>query len=429
MTVAGIDAQMGRALALDTELAAAAKEIRILEHLNWPGDAGDRFLSAWRAGRRELPGVELARVDHAEAIAALESIAARCDRAHPLANLVSKTAESYAAAGRMLGAIGTPDFTRWSIALYGRPDDVYQTQDWTGLDAARFMLDTTDELCGGRVVPATVANIPAEDFARRLRRAINEFFTDDEVEVQLDPALSAKAIAGSKRIRLRGATLFSELDFGQLLNHEAFVHAGTMLNGKKQPQVKCLGLGAPRTTRTQEGLAVYAETDTLSLDMQRLRRIALRISALKLALDGADFIEVFEHFLAAGQSEDESYKSAQRIFRGGDVRGGVAFTKDSVYLKGLLEVHAFLRIAVRDNRPDLLNAVFAGRMTLGDVVELAPLFESGLLAPATYVPPWARDLRTLASVLTFSAFTSRADLSHITLADFPRLDERLAVQR
>jgi uncharacterized protein (TIGR02421 family) len=428
MAAAGIDAQTERALALDTELAAAARSVRILEHLAWPGDTGDRFLAAWRAGRRELPEVNLAPVQHTDAIAALESIAARCDPGHPLSNLVLKTAESYAAAGRMLGAIGTPEFTRWSITLYGRPDDVYHTQDWTGLDAARFMLDTTDELCNGRVVPETTANIPAEDFAARLRRGVDEFFTDDEVEVLLDPNLSAKAIAGSRRIRLREGALYSELDLGQLLNHEALIHTGTMLNGKKQPRVQCLGLGAPRTTRTQEGLAVYAEIVTLSIDIPRLRRIALRVSALKMALDGADFIQVFEHFLEAGQSEEESYKSAQRIFRGGDVRGGTAFTKDSVYLKGLLEVHAFLRIAVRDNRPELLNAIFAGRMTLGDAVELAPLFESGLLAPATYVPPWARDLRTLASMLTFSAFSSRADLSHITLADFPRLDERLAAQ-
>jgi uncharacterized protein (TIGR02421 family) len=420
---------MDRALALDSEVAAVAKDVRVLQHLAWPEDTGEKFLAAWRSGRRELPRADLSPVDHAGTIAALASIAARCDRAHPLSNLVFKTAESYAAAGRMLGAIGTPEFTRWSIALYGRPGDVYRTQDWTGLDAAKFMLDTTDELCGGRVVPETEANITARDFAERFRRAVSAFFTDDQVEVRVDPALSAKAIAGSRRIRLREGALFSELDFGQLLNHEAFVHTGTMLNGKKQPRVKCLGLGAPRTTRTQEGLAVYAEIVTLSIDIPRLRRIALRVSALELALNGADFIQVFEHFLEAGQSEEESYKSAQRIFRGGDVRGGVAFTKDSVYLKGLLEVHAFLRIAVRDNRPELLNALFAGRLTLGDVVELAPLFESGILAPATYVPPWARDLRTLASVLTFSTFTSRAALSRITLADFPRLEERLAKQR
>ncbi len=314
---------MDTALELDAELAAVAKQVRVLPHLTWPAGTGAQFLAAWRAGRRELPGIKPEAVDMGNVIEGLESIAGRCDRTQPLSNLVFKTARSYAAAARMLASIGTADFTRWSIALYGRPDDIYETQDWTGLDAAEFMLQTTDELCGGRVVPETLATIPAEQFAGRLRGAMDGFFTHDRVEVVLDPGLTAKAIAGSRRISLREGALFSELDLGQLLNHEAFVHAGTILNGKKQPRIQCLGLGAPRTTRTQEGIAVYAEIVTLSIDIPRLRRIALRVRALDMALDSADFFQVFELFLEAGQSEEESYQSAQRIFRGGDPRGGV----------------------------------------------------------------------------------------------------------
>ena len=37
------------------------------------------------------------------------------------------------------------------------------------------------------------------------------------------------------------------------------------------------GLGAPRTTRTQEGLATFAEIITGAIDISRLRRIALRV--------------------------------------------------------------------------------------------------------------------------------------------------------
>lgn len=424
-----VDAHTRKALELDAELAEAAKDVRVLAHLTWSEETGEAFLSAWRAGRRELPKIETAAVDNDATREALASIAARCDRSHPLGDLVFKTAESYAAATNMLAHMGTPEFTRWSIALYGRPDDVYHTQKWTGLDAAEFLLQQTERLCGGHVVPESTADISSAVFSERYRRGVNAFFGADQVEVQLDPGLSAKAVAGAHRIRLRDGAMFSDLDYGQLLNHEALVHTGTMLNGRRQPHVRCLGLGAPRTTRTQEGLAVYAEIVTLSIDIPRLRRVALRVPALKMALDGADFVQVFEYFLDAGQSEEESYKSAQRIFRGGDPGGRIAFTKDSVYLKGLLEVHAFLLVAVRDNRPELLEALFAGRLTLGDVVELAPLFESGLLIPATYVPPWAKDLRTLASALTFFAFTSLEDLSHVTLAQFPRFDERLAKGR
>ncbi len=199
----------------------------------------------------------------------------------------------------------------------------------------------------------------------RLQQAIDDFFKDDKVEVIIDPELASKAIAGSNRIRLRAGALYSDLDLEQLLEHEAHIHAATMHNGKRQKNLRLLSLGAPRTTRTQEGIAVLAELMTLSLDVVRLRRIALRIKAIAMALDGADFIEIFKGFLEAGQTEEESYQSTVRCFRGGDVRGKTVFTKDTVYLKGLMEVHAFLATCIHENRPELANFLFAGRSQPG----------------------------------------------------------------
>jgi uncharacterized protein (TIGR02421 family) len=276
------------------------------------------------------------------------------------------------------------------------------------------------------VVPPTVAEITAEDFAQRLQQRIDEFFVEDKVEVVIDPTLPSKAIAGSDRVRLREGALFTELDLDQLLVHEAHIHAATMHNGKRQKNLRLLSLGAPRTTRTQEGIAVLAELITLSLDVVRLRRVALRIKAIAMALDGADFIEVFKSFLEAGQSEEESYQSTVRCFRGGDVRGKVAFTKDTVYLKGMMEVYAFLATCIHENRPELVNWLFAGRLTLGDVIELAPYFETGYLDSPFYMPHWANDLRTLASAFACNAFFTRMNMSDVKLENFIRLEEATA---
>ncbi len=46
-------------------------------------------------------------------------------------------------------------------------------------------------------------------------------------------------------------------------------------------------------TRTQVGVAVFSELITYSIDLVRLRRIALRAVAVDPALSGADFIDVF----------------------------------------------------------------------------------------------------------------------------------------
>ena len=422
-------AQLEKTVEHDAVLAKTVRNIKILGALVWPAEAEARFLRAWRAGKPALPDVETLPQDLSGEIEVLESLQARCDRAHPLDNLIFKTARSYASAARMLAAVGTPAFTAHSIALYGKPDDRYRTQDFTALDAADFFLQKTDELLGSYIVPQTPADIPVEVFAERLQQAIDAFFTDDKVDVIIDPELASRAIAGSNRIRLRSGAMFSELDLEQLLVHEAHVHAATMHNGKRQTHLQLLSLGAPRTTRTQEGIAVLAELMTLSLDVVRLRRIALRIKAIALALDGADFIDIFRSFLEAGQTEEESYQSTVRCFRGGDVRGKTVFTKDTVYLKGLMEVHAFLATCIHENRPELARFLFAGRLSLGDVIELAPYFESGFIDAPHYIPHWAQDLRTLASAFACNAFFMRTDLSKVKLKNFIALEEQTATGR
>jgi uncharacterized protein (TIGR02421 family) len=403
---------------LDAALPGLARKIRVLEALAWPEGVEQDFLAQWRAGNAQLPRVELQPREHSADIAALQAFIGKCDQGHPAGRFLAMTAHSYATAGRMLGAIGTPAFTGYSAALYRRPDFYYPRQKLTMLDAARFFLKTTDALLGGDQIPPSEADIPAEEFAAWMQPELDRFFGAQRIRIVLDPALAAKAIAGTSRIRLRASALFSELDKQQLLQHEAFVHVATAQNGANQANLKCLGLGAPRTTQTQEGIATLAELFTGSMDINRLRRVALRVIAVQQALDGADFIQVFEGFVQAGQSPEESFRSTQRIFRGADVRGGSAFTKDAAYLTGLLGVHTLLRVAIRDNRPELVGHLFAGRLSLADTVRLAPLFESGWLQAPTYVPAWASDMRRLAANLAFSAFIARIKLDVLDLKVF-----------
>jgi uncharacterized protein (TIGR02421 family) len=403
---------------LDAALPGLTRKIRVLDALSWPDGVEEDFLAKWRGGRAELPNVELQPRDHSADIAALETFISRCDVGHPAGNFLAMTARSYATAGHMLGAIGTPAFTHYSSALYRRPDFYYTRLQLSMLDAARFFLKTTDALLGGARIPPSPAEIPAKVFAAWIQPELDRFFGAGQITVVLDPNLAAKAIAGSSRIRLRASALFSELDKHQLLQHEAFVHVATAQNGARQPNLISLGLGAPRTTQTQEGIATLAELFTGSMDINRLRRLALRVLAVQQALEGADFIQVFEGFLAAGQSQEESFRSTQRVFRGADLRGGSAFTKDAAYLTGLLGVHTLLRIAIRDNRPELVGHLFAGRLSLGDTVRLAPLFESGWLKGPTYLPAWASDLRLLAANLAFSAFIAQIKLDVLDLKVF-----------
>lgn len=412
------DPALAGLLECDRALAGIGRRIRVLKAIDWPAELEDRFLAGWRRGQPERPAPPTQPRPMADEAAALDALMRRIDRGHPIGNWLYKTAWSYLVATRMLAGIGTPEFTRCSTLLYGRPDYRYRSQDVSNADSAREMLAITDAILDRRALPPVSFDIPAEAFAAMLRERIAPLFRHDRVEVVLDPALPSKATAGSKRITLRATALFSERDLEQLTEHEAFIHTLTALNGRHQPHFSVLGLGAPRTTRTQEGLATFAEIITGAIDISRLRRIALRVVMVERALAGADFIEVFRGFVDAGQSEVEGYRSAARVFRGGDVRGRVCFTKDGAYLEGVMLIHVFIRKALQEGRADLLPMLFAGRLTTADVITLAPFRGSGLIAAPLYVPPWARDPERILSTMAFSTASQRWRLDGLDLQRF-----------
>jgi len=344
---------------------------------------------------------------------ALESIVARADTSHPLGDYVSKTAQSYFWATQMLRARGSAQMTEHSIRIYGRPGDAIAGQELTNLDAAKHFVTVADEYAAEFSLHEADYCIPAEVVRDALIERLGEVFTHHHIDVEIDPDLVAKAAAGPTRIRIRGATCFSEYDINQLIEHEAFVHTLTSLNGRAQLALPSLSLGSPRTTGTQEGLAVFAELITGSIDITRLKRISLRIQAIDMALKGADFIEVFRFFMDGGATETESFNSAMRVYRGAPTHGGHAFTKDAVYLHGMISVHTFFRWALKNHKLKLCRALFAGRMTLQDVLNLEPLFDSGLLEQPTYLPPWMLKGNGLAGYLSFSVFANKIRLDQV----------------
>jgi len=419
------DKTLGPLLELDRELVTVSKKIKVLKAIDWPVELEAKFMAEFERGNPQLPAPPRRHPDLSGEMTALRSIMARLDRSHPIGDWLFKTAWSYLTAAQMLMHVGTEEFTRCSTALYGRPDSIHRTQTASALDAANDVISITDDLIGREGVPVVPADIPAEEFAKRLRERLGTFFDKDKVEVILNPDLPSKATAGSKSINLRSTALFSELDLAQLTEHEAFVHTATLLNGKHQPYLKSLGLGSPRTTRAQEGLAMFSEIITGSIDLARLRRVALRVIMVKRALDGADFIEVFRGFLEAGQTPIESYRSASRIFRGGDVRGRVCFTKDAAYLQGVMIIYVFIRKVLQAGHAEMLPLLFAGRVTTTDVITLSPYLQSGLISRAVYVPPWARDPQRVLSLMAFFTAAAHFKLDTIDLESFVAFENDL----
>ena len=390
---------------LDRRIVTVSKSIKILSSLSWPASSCEAFLSGWKKKKPKLPKVEHPRFEFGPTIRELKAIEKESGAfKNPVADYVRDTARSYIAAARMLSAVGRPEFVLYSTELYGRPDDPIAAGGKSHLHAAEHFITLTEEYIKSGRSEGQPLTLSPEKAAVLLRKSIKTVFGATNLKVEIDPKLASKAVAGSTRIRLRKMSKFSVLEVEQLVQHEAFVHAATLHNGRQQEKLPSLGLGSPRTTKTQEGLATLAELITLNMEIGRLRRLALRTKAVHEALNGADFIEVFKLFLNSKQSETESFYSAMRVFRGGDVRGKIAFTKDIVYLQGLIDVHAFVRKALHNNQIERLYHLLAGRMHLKDVERLEPLFESGFLRAPTILAPWAQNKECLAAHFGYLSF-------------------------
>ena len=402
---------------LDRRLVAATRGIRLLQSVSWPASVEMDFVAAWKAGTARLPEIEYPRADFSETREALMGVILAAEPGHPLGDYIRRTAHSWRVATELLDAIGTPAVTHYSSQLFGRPSDLVPGAKLTNVDAARHFIALADEFISAGALDEVTGSIEADQLRGELQTELDAFFGPDIVRVETDPQLIAKAAAGATRIRLRSATNFSSYDRQQLIEHEAFVHSLTALNGREQPHLKSLARSSPRITATQEGLAVFAELMSGSIDIERMKRISLRIIGIDMALGGADFIEVFRFFLDAGQTETDSFASAQRVFRGAPLGGGAAFTKDTVYLHGLLSVHTFFRWAFKHRRLAVCRNLFAGKLALHDVLALQPFFDNGYIAQPRWLPPWVQHANGLAGMLAFSLFANQIRLDRVEAED------------
>ena len=399
--------------ALDARMVRAVRGIRLLNMVSWAASEQQKFLDSYKRGDCTLPRHEYPKYDFTEVRRELAIVEKEADRDHPLGHYVCDSARSWAIAAEMLENLGTPEAMTHSIRLFGRPDEPLPGGGPTTREAAHHFIDIANELDKELLAPEEQVQISATALQLQLQGALDDFFNERRIEVVLDPELIAKAAAGATRIRLRSGAAFSDYDKHQLLEHEAFVHSLTALNGREQPQLQSLSLSSPRTTATQEGLATFAEQITGSIDIERMKRISLRIEAVSRAMEGADFIEVFRYFLDSGNPEVESFVSAQRVFRGVPTTGGCAFTKDTVYVRGLIGVHTFFRWALRQRKLRLCRLLFAGKMTLADVQRFEPMFDCGALVPPRFLPQWVSRANGLAGMLAFSLFANRIRLDNV----------------
>ena len=409
---------------ISDQLYQASRSLRVLSHLRWDASVKQQFFAK---KAQALPVVSYAKFDATEPLNIIAVVQTKLNSGNPIDNWLLGISQDFKSTAKLLQSTGTRDFYRYSCDLYGTPESPLVDQTNTSLGLANQLADLFSSFDSIDLGEPDVAGVDADTVAAAMHKATQKMFADQAPEVSVVDTLSANALAGAKRIRIRRGAQFTDKDIQQLIHHEAFVHVATSLNGRNQDDLKILASSHPSTTRTQEGLAVFAEFITGSMDIDRMHRLADRVIAIQMAVDGADFLQVYQYFLDRIGEPDQSFENTRRVFRGGVLTGGAPFTKDIVYLDGLLRVHNFMRSMVATKRTDVLRMLFCGKLDIEDIPVLCELSSMGLCKPAKYLPPWASDLRFLLAYLTYSSFLNKIDLSQVNihyqqlLADAPQV--------
>ncbi len=397
-----------RISSLSHELHDIIRKVSILRYVRWDVQIKRDFL---KKGGLELPKVSYAAFNGKDILAKLDVVDKKVQN-----TIFDEWIQRHIHVARttvhMLVSVGTPAFNEYSVEIYGKPEQYLLDNESTSLALA----EKFHQLLSGRYVPQSEPEkFPAEYAQQEIKHRTKRLFGSKSPAVILSEDLTSNAAASSKRIRLRTSAQFTEREIEQLIQHEASIHVATALNGKAQKLLPTLGSSHAGTTKTQEGLAVFAELITGTMDINRMRRLADRMIAIQMSMEGADFLEVFQYFLEqTSGNEDQSFENTQRVFRGGVLTGGAPFTKDIVYLDGLVRVHNFLRIAVASNRADCIPLLFCGKLDLDDLSVISAMNHEGLCSPAKYLPTWVSDMGFLFSYMAYSSFLNQIDLPRVS---------------
>ncbi len=389
---------------------AVAAKTRLLDAIQWPPEVEREFFAG---GARELPKVEYA-IDRERArkhVIELDQLAMTLDVQDPIQLWLTRVARSYADGNRLLLAVGTKRFHELSVDTYGGPRTWFDN-DTSNLDLAEHL----DARLAGENVHAPPRKdasgmLDAEAFGEALVKRAAAIGVSIEAEV--DAGLCAKVLAGTSRVRIRSGATFHPSEVEGLFVHEVETHALTAQNGAAQPLLPFLRSGGPRTTLTQEGLAVFAELHAHALTVARMRRIVTRVRLVSMAEDGASFLDLYGKLLELGSSERDAYFDAQRICRGGLVAGGAPFTKDACYLAGLMEVFNFLQVAAHGGAHEAIELLACGRISFDDLAPLLALKRRGVLEPPRCTPRWVAAWDGLLPYFAFTSFLREIDLAQV----------------
>jgi uncharacterized protein (TIGR02421 family) len=265
----------------------------------------------------------------------------RSEIAPPIKKIFTQRLEDYQTLLCMMENFDNEYFYDHCIKLYGTSHPSTQN------NAFLYLIERIPEFC---VTDVSEKKYKGEAALGYLRNRLLETFEDNDVEVKPSTSLLSDSSAGRRVIKLNPFKTYSTQALDIFLVHEGWVHLGTSLNGAAQTEHPWLSTWAPRTTFLQEGLAVLTELITGCMTHERWNRVMLRHLATSMAERGSNIQDIYAFLRHHNMKELDAFKLSLRIFRGVPLEGGMAFTKELLYLHGMVQLLYHLQLYKKDLR-------------------------------------------------------------------------------
>ncbi len=247
--------------------------------------------------------------------------------------------------------------------FYDHCKTLYGTsQKYAKNNAFLYFLDKIPEYC---LPDKSETSLQGENALNYLRHKLEETFDPSEFEVKPSSSLLSDSSAGRRTLKLNPHKTYTTGHLDIFAVHEGWVHLGTSLNGAAQEDNPWLSTWAPRTTFLQEGLAIIVEIITGCMTLERWNKVMQRHIATSMAEKGSSITDVYAYLKYNGMEELDAFKLSLRVFRGVPFEGGMAFTKELLYLHGMIELLYHLHFYKTD-----LKSLWVGKISFEEHIML-----------------------------------------------------------
>jgi len=287
----------------------------------------------------------------------------------------------------LLVKAGQPEFLYESLKYYGEPSLADEKN-------AHFLLHAN-------LIDESPSNtINTDELLSLFRQEADQWGMKCKIESSSKLVASAMVSNARKTVLVAKNLQLNDIEARALIHHELGVHMATTLNANMQP-LRVFSLGLPDNTHTQEGLAILNEYHSGNMTLDRLKKLALRVLAVKEMLKYGDFRHTYsflheEHNL----NPNDAFKLTLRVHRGG------GFTKDYLYLSGVSQ-------ALDLHKSNDLKNLYVGKTGFKYLNIINEMVDRQLIEPPTFFPEYLSSPSKTSDILNFLIANIKATPMHI----------------